>query len=528
MRSLSWFLASILLALAAAGAGCGQPSWEPGPVDHFSVWITRVQALNRDGRWVEHDPAALEGAPLTYAQRTKLDLSIRALPETRGFDGFVQVEMVPGDVMSLTSETNEVLRTNIRVTAGAQAQAVLEVEGAYGEARVWVEDVGLDPDPLQNAACDDGQDNDGDGLVDYPQDPGCFLRNDGSEEPGTHAVGVSDPIHYQNPRLADVQGCKLVPDLERQSVRVDRGTMWVTAVTPNGFYVSDSAYIEGACDTSTGCCEGGRYSHIYAFNFNTPYNMRVCDRLAVVSGIVGDFYGFTELNFPSWEHADVNPEEPGVQLLRDEPDQIGPSQCELPNFEITSDMLTSRRVMETYEAALVYIENATLPRYWVDCDYNGNGEVGYSDATDELTRGIDIPENHPAFELGFCERDAEYCSEMACNNGCEDHPEGCAELTNFREFGQYPLLLNGVRVLVVTGANVPQFNPVARSRAGQYRIDRLMGTLKEFAPLANPWIIEPRCRQDIRIAGDAVFDIDVPIYQRCVPSEETGDYEDPY
>jgi hypothetical protein len=517
-----------LLATNLFGAvSCSDPVWEPGPVDTFRIWITRVQALDRSGVWADQDISSPDIEPLLYGQRTKIDINIQVIPETRGFDGFVNVAVVPGNVISLASESADVLRTNIRVKAGGLTPAQVEIEGAYSETRLWVEDVGLQPDPLQTAACDDGIDNDGDGLIDHPQDPGCYLRNDGSEEPGTHAVGVSDPILFANPRIANVQGCKLVPDLERQSVYVDRGVMWVTAVTSNGFYVTDASFMEGACDPLSGCCDEGRYSHIYAFNFNTPYNMRVCDRLDVITGIVGDFYGFTELNFPSWESTDLDPGAEGIQLLRIPPSQIRPEQCELPSFEITSDMLTRRSLMETYEAALVYVRNAMLPRYWVDCDFNGNGEVGYSSATDELTSSSEVTDDQ-VFELGFCSRTAQYCSEMACNNGCEQLGEGCAELANLREFGQYPILVNGIRVLVVTGANVPNFDPVERSRSGQLRIERLMGTLKEFAPLDNPWIIEPRCRQDIFIAGDEAFGIEVPIHQRCVPSEETGDYEDPY
>src|SRR5512140_3034203 len=32
------------------------------------------------------------------------------------------------------------------------------------------------------AQCNDGKDNDGDGLIDYPNDPGCFSPNQDSEE----------------------------------------------------------------------------------------------------------------------------------------------------------------------------------------------------------------------------------------------------------------------------------------------------------------------------------------------------------
>ncbi len=512
--------------MIVVSGSCSGGTWEPGPVDHFSVRIERIQVLDRTGAWVVRDIGSLAEDEIAYATPTKVDVTIQVVPENRGFDGFVQIQMVPGNVLAVTSDNAEVLRTNIRVRAGTPTLAQVELDGAYGASRVWVEDVGLDPAPLTGAACDDGLDNDGDGFFDYPQDPGCFLRNDGTEQEGTHAVGVSDPVHFLNPRLAHVNGCDLIPDLERQSVLVDIGELWVTAVTPNGFYVSDKSFMEGACDEATGCCDGGRFSHIFAYNFNTPYNLRICDRLSFVSGIVGDFYGFTELNFPSWELADIDPNTPGHQILRDAPADITPEECPLPSTEITAEMLIRRRYMESLESALVYVNNPVLPSYFVDCDFNGNGEVGYSAATDETVPPEQVVDQQ-VFDLEFCNRQSSRCSEMACNDGCVALEEGCAELTTYREYGQYPVRVNGVPVLLVTGTNVPQFNPVVRARAGTRNVTRIMGVLKEFAPLDSPWIIEPRCRQDIYIQGDDLFQ-EVALHRRCVPSEETGDYEDPY
>ena len=69
--------------------------------------------------------------------------------------------------------------------------------------------------------------------------------------------------------------------------------------------------------------------------------------------------------------------------------------------------------------------------------------------------------------------------------------------------------------------------PAGRSVSIEVNIARLGGVLKEFAPLDTPWIIEPRCPDDVWIEGNDQYP-DIPIYQRCVPSEETGDLEDPY
>ena len=515
-----------VLLCVGATFSCSDPGFQAGPVEHFSVRIDRVQELDRNGNWVVRDLGGLAADPIPYATPTKVDVTITAVPDNRGFDGYVQIQMVPGNVLSVSSDNAEVLRTNLRVRAGTPTVAQVELDGAYGAARVWVEDVGLDPVPLVGAACDDGLDNDGDGFFDYPMDPGCFLRNDGTEEEGTHAVGVSDPVYFRNPRLAHVNGCDLIPDLERQSIRVDTGELWVTAVTPNGFYVSDKSFMEGACDPASGCCDGGRFSHIFAYNFNTPYNLRICDRLAFVSGIVGDFYGFTELNFPSWELADLDPITPGMQILRDAPADISADECPLPATAITPDMITQRRFMESLESALVWIDDVVLPRYFVDCDLNGNGQVGYSAATDETVPPEQVADDQ-VFDLEFCDRGDSECSEMACNDGCVAEEEGCAELTTFREHGQYPVRVGEVPILLVTGTNVPQFDPITRSRAGNLEVTRIMGVMKEFAPLDSPWIIEPRCRQDIFIEGDDFFRF-VELHRRCVPSEETGDYEDPY
>jgi hypothetical protein len=507
--------------------GCSDAGWTPGRVEHFAVRITRVQTLDQTGAWVDHDLSQLPAAPLSYGERTKLSVDIEAVPGDRGFNAFVQVKMVPGEVVGITSANADVLRTNILVRAGTITTAEVEVEGSYGEARLWIEDVGLDPAPLEGAACDDGLDNDGDGLYDYPGDPGCYLRNDGSEQSGTHAVGVSDAVMYRNPRLANANGCDLVPDLERQSVHIDSGDLWVTAVTANGFYVSDLAFMGGACDPASGCCDGGRYSHIYAYNFNTPYNLRVCDRLDSLTGIVGDFYGFTELNFPSWELADIDPVTPGAQYLRIAPSQITDTQCPLEQVmrEITPEMLRSRRTMETYESALVFIRDAMLPLHWVECDLNGNGTVGYSAATEERVEAVSITDPYVIDDSVVCS--GGWCSEWQCNKKCTSDSEGCAELSTYREYGQYPVRIEGAPILVVTAGNVPGFNPRDRVEAGQRSITELMGMLREFEPLDSPWIIEPRCRQDIIIEGDPDFR-PVDVRMRCVPSEETGDYEDPY
>ncbi len=528
MTTTRWTRA-VLLVLTITLVSCSSPDQPEPDVEHFAVRITHIETLDVTGQWSEQSLAD----PVPYANRVRVAIEVRPLPSDRAFDGFVRVLVEPGYVVGLTSETHDVSRTGLAVSTGNPGIAVVDIEGAFGDTRIVVEDVGHDPGPAMQAACDDGIDNDGDGRVDYPSDPGCFLRNDRTETPGTHAVGVSEPIVFANPRISNVQGCNLVPDLERQAITVDRGEMYVTAVTVKGFYVSDFSFLRGGCDPTTGCCDGGRYAHLYAYNFNTPQGMRVCDRLASFGGIVGDFYGFTELNFPHWERYDID-EDPsnGLTLMRLEPRAITENDCPIDSSEIEADDVPNRRLMETYESALVHVVNAQLPTEWINCDFNDNGDAAFNFSYDQLVPADEVilPDD---LRSAYCPDEATgFCSEAACSEACV--ARNCAELTTYGEHGQYPILIGEQPILVVTNANVPEFNPyrMALNSDGPVVIDRIGGMLKEFAPLDTPWIIEPRCPQDIYINGDSRFgafgDDDVPIWQRCVPSEETGDYEDPY
>jgi len=57
--------------------------------------------------------------------------------------------------------------------------------------------------------CRDGKDNDGDGLVDYPADPGCKSKKDNSEKNPSNPGAPADP-NYGNG--ASLQGRKIFPD----------------------------------------------------------------------------------------------------------------------------------------------------------------------------------------------------------------------------------------------------------------------------------------------------------------------------
>lgn len=63
-----------------------------------------------------------------------------------------------------------------KATAEAQAVAICETGGTP---------IPGPPGPTPKAQCDDGLDNDGDGKIDYPADPGCTSKDDNDEWNGT-------------------------------------------------------------------------------------------------------------------------------------------------------------------------------------------------------------------------------------------------------------------------------------------------------------------------------------------------------
>ena len=69
----------------------------------------------------------------------------------------------------------------------------------------------------------------------------------------------------------------------------------VTGVVSTGFFVTD-----------LGGPPAG-YNSVYAYTYSAPPLMNVCDRLITFGGTSADFYGFTEINYPTWSLEEWNP-----------------------------------------------------------------------------------------------------------------------------------------------------------------------------------------------------------------------------
>ncbi len=382
-----------------------------------------------------------------------------------GFDGVVRISVQPGAVLSVVSDSGEDLGRNIRLVDGkATGRAI--VTAVYGEARLWAEDLGYKPaEPGKTPECANGKNDDEDDvLVDFPNDPGCAFADDDSETPGLYAAGTSPPVHYALPTVQNIQGGGSTTPFPYESIQVnasDEHELIVTRVARDGFYVTDLA------GQATG------YNHLFAFNFSTPRGMRICDRVTYLSGTVVEFFGFTELSFPSFEV---------VGLKEGEEDK-----CKVPEpVVLRYDTIESAVAMERLESGLVRVEGFIIPANFgpkpainnvfapdqSNCDLNGDGRVDF-------------------------ESDA----EASCGNNCSDDPN-CAEWTSYIARGNYKVWkeemddLDQIHPLQIQIQTDPAtaFNPTAFRGLP---LTSITGTLRNFSGGSLNWTVEARCADDV-------------------------------
>ena len=417
--------------------------------------------------------------------------------DDNGFNGYTRLKVVPGAVNRV--EGTGAIGRNIKFDNG-RATGTAYVTAVFGEARLWFEDIGYVPTPAGAVpACANGQDDDADIAADYPSDPGCAFADDNNEEDGTLLTGVSPPVHYDLPTLADVNGRGSTTPFPAVAVDIKTNlpaTVIVTRVSSNGFFVTDIT------DPMN------EYNHLFAFNFNTPAGMRVCNRLSLLTGTAAEFFGFTEINFPSYEIGRVNVDA-DVRCKRDTPGDNGQNGCapgqfceridEFDEFGVCQPCMVPQPAlimgadvnnatfMEALESGLVTMEQLRIsPNIGPDnpeeiaegmfaftpnasnCDLNGDGLVDF-------------------FAL----------DESACANQCSDDPE-CSEWTGFAARGNYKAHQGNAMIQLNTGT-AQGFNPL--NHKGQ-TLQYVTGNLRNFSGGSLNWTIETRCSDDLGCAFD--------------------------
>jgi len=453
-------------------------------------WGREVAGLRVAARRADGGPLGSPGDPLPMPDPSDVTKGLRLVVDVEALaadgsgrleeDRWVRLSARPGSVTVVSREG--VAGSDVLLKSGVAEGIELVLTATFGTAHLWATDVGYVPRTRigQVAACSNGLDDDGDGLVDMA-DPGCLDGNDDSEDPGSGAAGVSVPLFFRNPSLAELQGYASKSPFSGENVTVDQGDLVVTRVTSDGMYVTDIA--DGV---------GRGYNHLFVFSFNTPTSIpdcsedeqeslacssqaaivvRPCDRLASVQGIISEFYGFTEMNFPSWRLVPWKPAD-------------GP--CPIPEpLALDAATLGGKGAlpMEALEAALVRVRDVDLPdpeRDFVDCDQNGDGVVNFRD-----------------YGTNQCD------TECQCREAC-DASLLCLEMTQYRDYGQWPVRVGGaagVKLWVSSRDSVPAFDPFDPSVPRH--LSAVTGTLRNLSFLKpKPWILEPRCLEDLTLEGD--------------------------
>lgn len=446
----------VLSLVAFAALGCTEKSEQPDRPERLlvTVRLPNGAALPALGE----PPLPLPSGPID------IDFDVQAI-DAEGqvdptFNGFVRMSAVPGAVVSVTGSAAS--GRNVLLLDGQALNQRITLDNARGATRLWAEDIGYVPEvPEKPPSCADGVDNDEDGTIDFPNDPGCAFANDNTEGAGTYAAGVSPPIRFQRPRLGDVQGRGATGPYDLESVEVETdvpANLIVTRIASDGFYVTDTTETQG-------------YGHIFAFTFSTPPFLRVCDRITKLSGTSTEFFGFTEISFPGFErHAWRFPDDSGLN--------DGPCQTPEP---VVLDPATvgDPALLERIESALVRVENVSIGQFFgpepagaqfkptaSNCDLDGNG---------------------------FIDFDTPGSLEGLCANNCGAEPE-CVEWTGYVSRGNYRVVLPGGGSLQINTRSVAGFDPP--SMRGKV-LTSVTGTLRNFSGGDLNWTIETRCGDDM-------------------------------
>ncbi|MBX3230063.1 MAG: hypothetical protein KIT84_25485 [Labilithrix sp.] len=495
----SGVVAAAFLALAGAGA-CGDAGF---PTPRGGPQLT-VELIDAD----EVAGTRLRPRPLKVNVPEGFKVKVRAL-DARGnvdtsYNGYVRMSSKPGAIDPIDSPDAE--GRNLKLTNGESPEVEIRVTNAFGATFILAEDQGYAPaDPVSKPppACADGIDNDGDGRVDFPADEGCAFANDNTEEPGSYSTGATQPIYYALPRIADLRG--LLCDAEgvcrgtgkspypREQLLIDTGLheredgsqrfdfdLVVTRIASDGFFVTDTK--DGR----------GGYNSIFAFNFNAPPRMRVCDRLKTFNGTAAEFFGQTQIGYPTWTLEAWNPElrtclvpepfvlDPGGVLADTNNDGRVDVGADLPPnvgglVRVITDPARNVEVKITSKFGAGKPEKSEQTKLYAftpdasNCDFDNNGLIDFTAGNEE---GI-------------------------CSTQCAVDPD-CTEYSNFASRSTFRFYLRntatGQAGAIQADATVStEFKPLERK--GQ-TIKSFTGTMTFFSG-GSQYTIEARCPDDI-------------------------------
>ncbi len=467
---------------------------------------------------VEIEPTAKVGTlaePLDLAVDVPFlfKVKVRAFDTTgaqdASFNSYVRLSSKPGAIEPLVGP--DVDGRNVLLKNGESQQIEVRLSNAYGITYILADDLGYKPlNPLNVPApqCSNGIDDDNDGAIDFPADEGCAFANDDDETGGTFGEGSSAPIFFRLPRIADVRGLKCEARLgcssngatpyPREQIQLDVGSREdgsfafstvVTRISSDGFYVSDINDTRGTPPGTAG------FTSLFAFNFNAPPRMRVCDRLKTYGGTANEFFGFTQISYPTWTLEEWDPAK--RVCLVPEPDRLVPSLIgdapellrrsgNLVRVETLPDKTLRAKVTPKFGPGDVQKSPGGLYTPGPDasnCDFDKNGRI-------------------TSFVMGDPEGD--------CSKACAADAE-CSEWSNFVSRSTFRITVtdsNGKASAIQADATASAgFDPLAMKGK---ELRSFTGTMHFFSG-GSQFTIEARCKDDIIVdLGAPPFSNDKP------------------
>ncbi|PTL77413.1 hypothetical protein [Vitiosangium sp. GDMCC 1.1324] len=391
---------------------------------------------------------------------TALDKSGKALD----FNGPVAFKVVPGDI------ADDNYTYTWTTLAKGRGIGKLRAQHVYGEVRVWALDEPVEPRYVDGGIAGN--------VNQLPVEPGSR----------TYAAGTSATLFFQEPTLAAVQQpqgyenryspftgqfvtigrapesgsvqYQNCPDIDLNGDgKVDPQpakpvTLLVTGTDPSGFFVTDLTSCPIPEDTSSAAQVNvpepsgylpGTYGSMFVYNYSFPEGLNAGDLLWTLSGSLQEFTSTTQLTFPSWtvrEHVrELPPDQWNKYLKLNPPVELNLRHCGHKNqlapqsVDTLCGYYNSNLKLESMESALVKLRRVRFPKFFKDCDLNGDGKVPFFCSSSGAWT--------------FCGTTAPLDNnEVQCNIECTIGTgpylnSVCTERTQYNSFGQFVVEMAG-------------------------------------------------------------------------------------
>jgi hypothetical protein len=269
----------------------------------------------------------------------------------------------------------------VTITDGVAENVHVYLAQSIGESYIWVEDTGAGHVMEPFGPCNNGIDDDKDGFIDVA-DPDCFGPDDPTEERASYATGLSPALYFETPRIWHLQYTDQVSTspLTGQNVYVDKGSMIVTNVVANGFFVTD---LNDNMPVLDDLVTPGYYNSFFFYTFNKPEGIRYGDLLCNFSGGVVEYEGNTQMTFPTYFVADKSEghlhacANRPLDITLEVPEPMDVTSMLTPEDQQSVDykdqMMANARVLEPFESGLIKIHNVEWSNRFIACDSDENG-----------------------------------------------------------------------------------------------------------------------------------------------------------